>query len=89
MTQWSRFKRYHGYKQDPYWYGERPRGLTLRRVFACLSCLLGGVGELRKGRRRRQRGGRKYRSDKFEMGDDHIDYRDDTGIGLRYSMYSS
>lgn len=67
MTQWSRFKRYHGYKQDPYWYGEeRPKLLTLRRVFSCLTCLLGaGFGELTrtrgKGGKRGSGGRRKYR----------------------------
>lgn len=92
MTQWSRFKRNHGYNQDPYWYGERPRGLTIRRVFACLTCLLGGFGELRKGKGGKRQGGkvRKYRSFGGDNGEQFdIAYREDVRVGNnRYTMYS-
>jgi hypothetical protein len=53
MVAWAQFKRHHGYHHDDYWFGERPRrGSKIVRMFACLSCLVGGSGSFRK------RGGR-------------------------------
>lgn len=71
MTQWSHFKRNHGYNQDPYWYGERPNGLTLKRIFLCLSCVLGGFGQFRRERAGKRGGKRKY----YYRDDDDEDFR--------------